>query len=64
VSTKKTTRDIAVKGWARPFVKVAPPTVYAGIGIALRQAFTPECEVRAPRGFDELLARLDRVRLD
>lgn len=51
----------AVNGWTRSFVKVAPPTVYAGVGIALRQAFTMDCELRSLRSFEDLLARLDHI---
>ena len=64
MSTFGPTRDNAVKGWAKPFVKVAPPTVYAGVGIALRQAFPPDDEPCSVRGFEDLLARLDRVKFD
>ena len=44
---------------ARRFVKVAPPTVHAGVGNALRQAFAMDGEIRSLRSFEELLARLD-----
>jgi hypothetical protein len=44
---------------SRRFVKVAPPTVHAGVGNALRQAFAMDGEVRSLRMFEELLARLD-----
>ena len=40
------------------FVKVIPPTVHAGVGNALRQAFAMDCEVRKVREFDALLAKL------
>lgn len=43
----------------RRFVKVAPPTVHAGIGDALRRAFYLDGEVRSLRKFEDLLARLD-----
>lgn len=43
----------------RRFVKVAPPTVHAGVGDALRQAFRLEGELRSLEPFRELLARLD-----
>jgi hypothetical protein len=46
---------------ARRFVKVAPPTVHAGVGNALREAFAMDGEVRSLRGFEELLMRLDQV---
>ena len=45
----------------RRFVKVAPPTVHAGVGNALRQAFAMDGEVRSLAMFEELLARLDRA---
>lgn len=41
------------------FVKVAPPTVHAGVGEALRQAFRLNGEQRSPESFAELLAKLD-----
>ncbi len=43
----------------RRFVKVAPPTVHAGVGNALRQAFQLDGEMRSLKGFEDLLARLD-----
>jgi hypothetical protein len=46
-------------GSPRHFVKVAPPTVGAGIGDALRQAFHMNAEARSLKKFEELLARLD-----
>jgi hypothetical protein len=44
---------------ARRFVKVAPPTVHAGVGNALRQAYAMDGEIRSLKTFEELLARLD-----
>jgi hypothetical protein len=44
---------------SRRFVKVAPPTVHAGVGNALRQAFAMDGEIRSLHKFEELLARLD-----
>ncbi len=41
------------------FVKVAPPTVHAGVGNALRQAFQLDGEMRSLKGFEDLLRRLD-----
>lgn len=41
------------------FVKVAPPTVHAGVGNALRQAFRLDGELRSLGAFEDLLARLD-----
>ena len=43
----------------RRFVKVAPPTVHAGVGDALRQAYRMDGEMRCLRVFEELLERLD-----
>ena len=43
----------------RRFVKVAPPTVHAGVGNALREAFAMDGELRSLRMFEELLAKLD-----
>jgi hypothetical protein len=43
----------------RRFVKVAPPTVHAGLGDALRQAFRLDGEMRSLEPFQDLLARLD-----
>ena len=44
---------------SRRFVKVAPPTVLAGVGNALRQAFQMDGEVRSLKMIEDLLARLD-----
>jgi hypothetical protein len=44
---------------ARRYVKVAPPTVHAGVGDALRQAFRMDGEIRSLKPFEDLLARLD-----
>ncbi len=43
----------------RRYVKVAPPTVHAGVGDALRQAFRMDGEIRSLRPFEELLRQLD-----
>jgi hypothetical protein len=45
----------------RRFVKVAPPTVHAGVGNALRQAFGVQPSNRVPHSFHDLLAQLDCV---
>jgi hypothetical protein len=50
-----------VNASARRFVKVAPPTVHAGVGNALRQAFAMDGEARSLKMFEELLARLDEA---
>jgi hypothetical protein len=52
-------REAMVEASARRFVKVAPPTVHAGVGNALRQAFAMDGEVRSLAMFEDLLARLD-----
>ena len=44
---------------SRRFVRVAPPTVHAGIGDALRRAFRMEAEPRSRKRYEELLALLD-----
>ena len=49
-----------VNASARRFVKVAPPTVHAGVGNALRQAFAMDSETRSLKMFDDLLNRLDQ----
>ena len=43
----------------RRFVRVAPPTVHAGVGNALREAFAMDGEVRSLRIFEDLLLKLD-----
>ena len=48
-----------VNASSRRFVKVAPPTVHAGVGNALREAFQMDGEVRSLGGFEELLAKLN-----
>jgi hypothetical protein len=45
----------------RRFVSVAPPTVHAGVGNALRQAFAIQGEFRSIKGFEDLLTRLDQT---
>ena len=52
-------REAMVNASSRRFVKVAPPTVHAGVGSALREAFSVDGEMRCLKMFDELLARLD-----
>jgi hypothetical protein len=42
----------------RRFVKVAPPTVHAGVGDALRRAFRMDGELRSLREFEDLLDRI------
>jgi hypothetical protein len=48
-----------VNGSSRRFEMVAPPTVHAGIGNALRQAFHMNAEGRSLKKFEDLLAQLD-----
>jgi hypothetical protein len=43
----------------RRFVRVAPPSVHAGVGDALRIAFRMDGERRSLARFEELLDRLD-----
>jgi len=42
----------------RRYVKVAPPTVHAGVGDALRRAFRIDGEPRSLQRFEDLLERL------
>ena len=44
---------------SRRFVKVAPPSVHAGIGDALREAYSLDRELRSLKKFEDLLACLD-----
>lgn len=44
---------------ARRYVKVAPPTIHAGVGDALRQAFRMDGQIRSLRPFEDLLQQLD-----
>jgi len=50
---------LASSGHSR-FVKVAPPTVHAGLGNALRQAYRLDEETRSLKDFEELLRAIDR----
>lgn len=43
---------------ARRYVKVAPPTIHAGVGEALRQAFRMDGQIRSLQPFEDLLRRL------
>lgn len=51
--------EAMINASSRRFVKVAAPTVHAGVGNALREAFAMDGEPRALGRFEELLARLD-----
>jgi hypothetical protein len=44
---------------SRRYVKVAPPTVHAGVGDALRQAFRMDGEFGARKRFEALLQLLN-----
>jgi hypothetical protein len=59
VNTINPRREALVHASSRRYVKVAPPTVHAGVGNALRQAFAMDGEVRSLTQFEALLARLD-----
>jgi hypothetical protein len=52
-------KEKMVHASTRRFVKVAPPTVHAGVGNALRQAYAMDGEVRSLKIFEDLLAQLD-----
>jgi hypothetical protein len=52
-------REAMIEESSRRFVKVSPPTVHAGVGNALRQAFALDGEMRSLASFEALLARLD-----
>jgi len=59
VNTLNPRLEAMVHASSRRFVKVAPPTVHAGVGNALREAFAMDGEVRSLAMFEELLVRLD-----
>ena len=59
VSTMNPRLEAMVHASSRRFVKVAPPTVHAGVGNALRQAYAMDGQVRSLTAFEELLARLN-----
>ena len=61
VNTLNPRREAMVHASSRRFVKVAPPTVHAGVGNALREAFAMDGEVRSLAIFEELLLRLDEA---
>ena len=52
-------KEAMVNASSRRFVKVAPPTVHAGVGNALREAFAMDGEMRSLDAFEALLAKLD-----
>ncbi|WP_162806607.1 hypothetical protein [Sphingosinicella terrae] len=52
-------RKEALAHWSnRRFVKVAPPTIHAGVGDALRHAYHLDGEARSLSKFEDLLDRL------
>ena len=51
-------KEAMVHASTRRFVKVAPPTVHAGVGNALRQAYAMDGEIRSLKVFEDLLAKL------
>jgi len=59
VDTLNSRKDAMNNASKRRFVKVAPPTVHAGVGNALRQAFSMDGELRSLKNFEDLLASLD-----
>ena len=59
VNTLNPRREAMVNASSRRFVKVAPPTVHAGVGNALREAFAMDGEIRSLKAFEDLLAKLD-----
>ena len=59
VNTLNPRKEAMVNASSRRFVKVAPPTVHAGVGNALREAFAMDGEVRSLKIFEDLLAKLD-----
>ncbi|MDB5699012.1 MAG: hypothetical protein JWN69_1816 [Alphaproteobacteria bacterium] len=59
MDTLNSKKDAMANASSKRFVKVAPPTVHAGVGNALRHAFAMDGELRSLKMFEELLARLD-----
>lgn len=59
VNTMNPRKEAMIKASSRRFVKVAPPTVHAGVGNALREAFAMDGEMRSLDQFEALLAKLD-----
>ena len=59
VNTLNPRQEAMINASSRRFVKVAPPTVHAGVGNALREAFAMDGETRSLAMFEELLAKLD-----
>jgi hypothetical protein len=59
VNTINPRREAMMHSSSRRFVKVAPPTIHAGVGNALREAFAMDGELRSLKMFEDLLAKLD-----
>jgi hypothetical protein len=59
VNTINPMKEAMIPASTRRFVKVAPPTVHAGVGNALRQAYAMDGEIRSLKIFEDLLAKLD-----
>jgi hypothetical protein len=59
VDTLNSKKGAMANASSKRFVKVAPPTVHAGVGNALRQAYAMDGELRSLKMFEALLARLD-----
>ena len=60
---KKLDSDMKPQGEIQPrrYVKVAAPTVHAGVGNALRQAFRMDGQIRSLQPFEDLLKQLDQA---
>lgn len=52
-------KEAVVEASKKRFVRVPPPTVHAGVGNALREAFAMDGELRSLDQFEILLAKLD-----
>jgi hypothetical protein len=59
VNTLNPRKEAMMNASQRRFVKVAPPTVHAGVGNALREAFAMDGEIRSLDMFEDLLSKLD-----
>ena len=60
VNTLNPRKEAMANTAARRFVKVQAPTVHAGVGNALRQAYRVDGERCSLAPFEDLLAKLDR----
>jgi hypothetical protein len=58
VNTLNPRKEAMMNASQRRFVKVAPPTVHAGVGNALREAFAMDGEARSLDMFEDLLSKL------